>query len=413
MCPCSLFRNDGPADPSPSAREAREPARRRGRARGRPSAEDARRLDDLEDLLQEKSGRFLGYPTNLRFDYRSLYRFLKYSINNVGDPEVPSSYQLNTKEFEREVLATFAWLTHARLGSVWGYVTNGGTEGNLHALFLARELHPDGVVFYSEDSHYSAPKAIHLLRLAAVRVRSHPDGRIDLDDLRRQLEGRRSCVPILWANVGTTMKGAVDDVPAMRRLTEELGFPRAYLHADAALSGLVLPFVDDAPPWDFRAGADSIAISGHKMIGSPIPCGVVLARREHVERLGQSIEYVATRDTTLPGSRNGITPLFLWHALRTLGRRGLRRRVRRGLALADYFIARLGERGRRAWRHPGSLTVVFDRPAAAIADAWQLAVQGDLAHVVTVPHVRREQLDRLVQALVADVPPSTRSVEAG
>ena len=42
---------------------------------------------------------------------------------------------------------------------------------------------------------------------------------------------------------------------------------------------MILPFVDDPPPWNFAAGIDSIAISGHKMIGSPLPCGVALARK--------------------------------------------------------------------------------------------------------------------------------------
>jgi len=40
---------------------------------------------------------------------------------------------------------------------------------------------------------------------------------------------------------------------------------------------MILPFVPHPQPWDFRAGIDSISISGHKMIGAPLPCGVVLA----------------------------------------------------------------------------------------------------------------------------------------
>ena len=39
-------------------------------------------------------------------------------------------------------------------------------------------------------------------------------------------------------------------------------------------------FLEPRPAWDFEDGADSIAISGHKFIGAPIPCGTVLARRK-------------------------------------------------------------------------------------------------------------------------------------
>ena len=63
------------------------------------------------------------------------------------------------------------------------------------------------------------------------------------------------------------------------------------------------------------------------MIGSPIPCGVVIAKRANVDRIARSVDYIGTLDTTLSGSRNAITPLFLWYALRTVGRDGFERRI--------------------------------------------------------------------------------------
>ena len=33
----------------------------------------------------------------------------------------------------------------------WGYCTNGGTEGNMYGLFLAREIYPKGIVYYFKD----------------------------------------------------------------------------------------------------------------------------------------------------------------------------------------------------------------------------------------------------------------------
>ena len=79
--------------------------------------------------------------------------------------------------------------------------------------------------------------------------------------------------PVVFvANIGTTMKGAVDDVAKVRAILDDLAITQSYLHADAALSGMILPFVEEPQPFGF----DSVAISGHKMIGSPIPCGVAL-----------------------------------------------------------------------------------------------------------------------------------------
>ncbi len=366
----------------------------------RLAEEDARRLQDFGDMLLEEARNFVGYPCNGRFDYSELFRFLAFPINNVGDPFVPSNFHLNTHEFECEVLETFRELTHGSPDDVWGYVTNGGTEGNMYGIFLGRELFPEGLVYYSEDTHYSVNKILRCLHVRNIMIKSCPDGRIDLEDLRETIRIHRDVPPIVFANVGTTMKGAVDDIAGIRQIFDDLAIQSHYIHADAALSGLILPFVDEPEPWDFDAGVDSISISGHKMIGSPIPCGVALARKANVDRIARQIEYVGTLDTTLSGSRNAITPLFLWYALRTVGLDGIRQMVAECFQVADYAVERLCQAGRNAWRHKNSITVAFDRPGMDVVSRWQLAVYGETAHLITMPHVTREQIDRFVADLV-------------
>ncbi len=368
----------------------------------RLSADDQRRLDGLYETLQREADCFLGYPCNRLFDYGPLYRFLSFPINNCGDPFVPSNFHLNSHPFEREVLEVFRELTHAPADSFWGYVTSGGSEGNMYGIFLGRELYPDGVVYYSEDTHYSVNKILRCLHIRNIMIKSDPDGRIDLEDLRETIKIHRDVPPIVFANVGTTMKGAVDDIAGIRQIFQDLAIQRSYIHADAALSGMILPFVDDPQPWDFRAQVESIAISGHKMIGSPLPCGVALADRANVDRIARKIEYVGTLDTTLLGSRNAISPLFLWYAFRTIGLDGFRRRVQECFETADYAIEQLGQIGRCAWRHRNSITVVFPRPSASTISRWQLAVQRDAAHLIAMPHVTRQHIDRLVEDVAAD-----------
>ncbi|MBN1589487.1 MAG: histidine decarboxylase [Pirellulales bacterium] len=360
------------------------------------SREDQKRLDDLYEMIQHEADFFIGYPCNATFDYSPLFGFLSHPINNVGDPYVPSNFHLNTHSFEREVLDVFQKLTHIPEEDAWGYVSCGGTEGNMYGIFLGRELFPEGLVYYSEDTHYSVNKILRCLHVRNIMIKSDPDGRIDLEDLRETIRIHRDVPPIIFANVGTTMKGAVDDLVGIRQILDELAIHQSYIHADAALSGMILPFVDDPQPWDFDAGLDSISISGHKMIGAPIPCGVVLAKKTHVDRIARSIEYVGTMDTTILGSRNAIAPLFLWYAFHTIGLEGYRQRVQYCFEIAEYAIEQLIRIGCRAWRHPNSVTVVFDRPCDAVISRWQLAVQNDIAHVITMPHVTRQQIDRLV-----------------
>jgi len=299
------------------------------------------------------------------------------------------------------VLEWFAQLTHAPEEDWWGYVTNGGTEGNLYGLYLARELHPNAMVYFSQDTHYSVSKNLRLLRMPHIMIRSLPSGVIDYEDLLETLRIHRDVPPIIFANIGTTMREGVDDVIRIQSILEQLAIPESYIHADAALSGMTLPFIEGAPQFGFSAGIQSLSISGHKLIGAPVPCGVVLALKLNVDRIARSIEYVGTLDTTITGSRNAITPLMLWYAIRSGGIEGFRKTVNRCLSRAEYAVNRLNEIGIKAWRNPHAITVVFPKPASAILDKWQLAVQGDFAHIMVMPHVTREKIDQLTGDIIS------------
>ncbi len=376
-------------------------ARKSGTATGRLSTQDASRISALVRDLEIKSRHFLGYPCNLAFDYSALLPLLRYPINNIGDPYHDSSFLLNTHDFEREVLEIFQTMLHAPMDGTWGYVTNGGTEGNMYGIYLARELLPTGVVYYSEDTHYSVAKILRLLTARNIMIRSQPNGEIDYHDLRETLRIHRDAPPIIFANIGTTMKGAVDSIQTIKGILRELAIPNCYIHADAALSGMVLPFLEDAPAFDFMAGIDSISISGHKMVGSPIPCGVVLAKNSHVDRVKRAVEYIGTLDTTLSGSRSGLTPLFLWYALKSKGLDGYASLVRECEELAKYAERTLVAAGVAAWRNPYSLTVVFPRPPESVALRWQLAQHESIAHIIVMPHVTKAHIDEFVKDLVA------------
>lgn len=353
-------------------------------------------LDRFQEYLEEVAAKEIGYPVAFDFDYSALEPFLSFSLNNAGDPFMPMTYLLNSHEFEREVVSFYAQLARAPKDQWWGYVTNGSTESNLYGLFLGRELLPDGIAYFSQDSHYSVGKNLHFLNMRHIMIRSRPNGEMDYDDLRETLKIRRDAPPIIFANIGTTMKEARDDIGQIRDILDELAIENRYIHCDAALSGGYAAFLDPVPAWDFEDGADSIAISGHKFLGSPIPCGIVLARRGHVERIGRSVAYIGSVDTTISGSRNGFTPLILWYAIRSLGIEGMKQRLASSLATAAYAEEQLNSAGIEAWRNPQALTVVFPVPPAEVREKWQLASAGGQSHLICMPHVSRQQVDELV-----------------
>lgn len=81
----------------------------------------------------------------------------------------------------------------------------------------------------------------------------------------------------------------------------------------------------------FKKPIGSVSVSGHKFVGAPVPCGVVITRKEYVEALSSDVEYLNSRDATIMGSRNGHAPLYLWYTLTKKGYEGMRKDVEKCL----------------------------------------------------------------------------------
>ena len=286
-------------------------------------------LKAYDNLLKSRSSVHFGYPYNLMYNHEELYQFMKYSINNLGDPFIPSNYGVHSRQFECSVIDFFADLWNIDAGDYWGYVTTCGTEGNLHGILLARECHPDGILYSSKETHYSIFKAARYYRMDAKAIPTLPMGEIDYDILAAEIDKNRDRPVIINVNIGTTVKGAVDNLDRILRILNNLNIPRErfHIHCDGALFAMMMPFVDFAPEISFRKPIDSIAVSGHKMLGCPMPCGVTIARKEHVKKVEQRIDYLNSVDTTIMGSRNGQAALYLWYSLRKKGVNGIKRDV--------------------------------------------------------------------------------------
>lgn len=367
------------------------------------SAISENRLDRFWRYCLENQYFNIGYPESADFDYASLYRFFDFSLNNCGDWESPSNYALNSFEFEKEVMSYFAGLFQIPFQDSWGYVTNGGTEGNMFGCYVARELFPNATLYYSEQTHYSVLKIVRLLRIKSCVVDSLENGEIDYDDLIRKVENNGDKNPIIFANIGTTMFGATDNIRIIQQRLQDIGIKRQdyYLHADAALSGMILPFVDSPQPFSFADGIDSISVSGHKMIGSPMPCGIVVAKRRNVSRIAVDIDYIAARDQTISGSRNGHSVLIMWAAIRNHSFLQWQQRIQHCLKMAQYAVERFQAAGVEAWRNPNSITVVFPCPSKKIWKKYGLAVSGSSAHLITTGHHKdSRKIDALIEEMV-------------
>ena len=337
----------------------------------------------------------IGYPVNLDYDYSALSGFLNYSINNVGDPFIESNYKVSSHKFEREILKYFGRLYKIKSSELWGYITNGGTEGNMYGIYIGREIHPKGTLYFSDNSHYSIEKIAHILRMKYKKVPSSPDGSIDLEKLEKILKRTRS-TPIFSLNIGTTMKGATDDVDGLCKVLRRLKIKDYYIHCDAALFGAMHPFLKGSPTLSFEQPIGSLAISGHKFIGSPIPCGIVLTRKEYVKKVSSSIEYISGVDDTITGSRNGLTPMMIWYTLQTKGSKGFKKDAESCIENAKYMQSEMLKIPWPTCLNKFSNIVYFKKPRKEVIKKWVLATQEDFSHVVVMQTVSKKKIDRFV-----------------
>jgi histidine decarboxylase len=305
---------------------------------------------------------------------------LDFNCNNLGDPFRPGVYGVNTFDAEREVIDRAAELFNAPKKH-WGYVTNSGSEGNAVGVFAGLTRYPNAVVYSSDAVHYSVDKACRYARAPHVKLPSRK-GKLSLAAFAEAMHNRKyPAVVVLTA--GTVLEGAADDV---------MGAREAYIHVDAALFGMLTPWLAmPTPVYDFRRPIDSLSFSGHKMLGTPLTCGVFLARERPA---APYIEYVDSVDSTFGGSRAGILPLLLKLAFE--GEADFPATCAECIRVAAYAE----ERVPGAWRSgPWSNVVVLPKPPEKVVRKWQLAVKGELSHTVCMPHVSTRLIDDFAQDL--------------
>jgi len=344
--------------------------------------------------LNELASYQAGYCYNYNYDVEELLPFFKFTINNLGDPFVPSLHKVDSRDFEIEVLEFFAELYKAT--NWWGYVTAGGTEGNLYAMALAREVFPEAILYASTAAHYSISKAAHLYRMNLESIKTDTHQEMDYNDLYEKLNPKLPV--IINCTIGTTFTGAIDQVDRVLDILKLKGIDQFYLHCDGALSGMYTPYLN-SELMTFEKPISSICISGHKFIGSPFPCGVVIARQELAQKFSREIEYIGSKDATILGSRNGHSALLLWYAIQKRGHL-FADEVKSNLHKANYLAKQLKKHQIHCQLNPYSSIVVFPKPAQNIIDRWQLTIEADKAHFAVMQQHDQGIIDHFIREYI-------------
>ena len=263
-----------------------------------------------------------------------------------------------------------------------GSLCGGGSMANLMALAMAREaLLPAnesgaqaGVTYASSEAHMSIPKAIALLGLGRLNLRSiavDANYRMNVDALRAQIGadlglGRRPLAVV--ATAGTVNTGAIDPLRSIAAVCREFGL---WLHVDGAYGALAALAVPER--FDGLAEADSVSLDPHKWLYQPLDCGMLLykdaaaARRafsfsgDYAKSLAtDSLESFAFFDESLELSRR-FRALKLWLSLRYHGLGAFRAAIRADLEHARQLQAAIAAADALQLMAPHELSAVCFR----------------------------------------------------
>lgn len=320
----------------------------------------------VESSLYNGHPRFFGYITAGAAPLGILADLLASAVNpNVGG----WSLSPMASEIEDQAVRWIAELVGFPTEGD-GVLVSGGNVANMLGFWAGRaakagwDVRSSGMraadartlrVYGSAGTHTWIQKAADLSGLGHESIRwieTDEHDRMRLDALRAAIDadldaGDRPFMVV--GTAGSVSTGAVDPLPALRELCDELDL---WLHVDGAYGA----FAAAAPnaPDDLRALSlgDSVALDPHKWMYAPMEAGCTLVRdpaalltafsyRPDYYHFQQEAKNFFERG--IQNSR-GFRALKVWLLLRQVGRSGYARMISEDIELARRFFEIAGER---------------------------------------------------------------------
>ncbi len=252
---------------------------------------------------------------------------LQHTLNNLGDPFLGKGTHLDTFKYERKLVRLMSNYLHLDSSSdAWGYYTSGSSISNLQAMYIAKnKLGDNTILITSEDAHNSITKAANITGIKEIiLLKTNQKGEIDLHDFYNKLSQNKNKRITFFFTSGTVSKGAYDDVFQLVEIIKSFHIEDYYIHLDAALGGLITPFLKDKKYHylDFSIPEiNSITVSFHKRLGIPIPGSIFLLNKSKYDpyKNAKYVEDYSSFDITIPGSRDGFSPLVSYLKLIKVG----------------------------------------------------------------------------------------------
>jgi glutamate/tyrosine decarboxylase-like PLP-dependent enzyme len=339
-----------------------------------------KRIDEaLESTIDFQNSKYLGYPVSRLDDnvFNTSGPFLKESPllksfianpNNIGCHTLGKSEIAfkGSQELEKEVIKVLAVdIFNAEEESYDGYIATGGTEANIQALWIYRNLYKNQynaslnemVILSSEDTHYSVHKGSNLLSVENVSIPVDFNSREiivdELDKIVADLISKGKKYFMVISNMATTMFGSVDNPDLYAKILTKHKI-HYKIHVDGAFGGFIYPISNRQSTINFEnPHVSSITIDAHKMLQAPYGTGVFLCRKGLIENvLTKEAQYVDGMDLTLVGSRSGANAIAVWMILFSYGYYGWFEKINTLLLRTDWFCQQLDQLNIEYYRNP-------------------------------------------------------------
>jgi tyrosine decarboxylase / aspartate 1-decarboxylase len=339
-----------------------------------------KRIDEaLASTIDFQNSKYLGYPVS-RLDenvFNTSGAFLNDSPllksyianpNNIGCHTTGKSEAAfkGSQELEKEVIKVLAVdIFKAEENEYDGYIATGGTEANIQALWIYRNLFKKNfdanlnemVILSSEDTHYSVYKGSNLLSVDAVSIPVDFNSREiipeELDVIIENLVSKGKKYFMVISNMATTMFGSVDNptIYAEILLKHNVEYK---IHVDGAFGGFIYPISNRKSTINFEnPHVSSITIDAHKMLQAPYGTGVFLCRKGLIENvLTKEAQYVDGMDLTMVGSRSGANAIAVWMILFSYGYYGWFEKINTLLLRTEWFCKQLNNLNIEYFRDP-------------------------------------------------------------
>ena len=325
--------------------------------------------------------------------------YLKFLDVNLGDPGLfPGSKEMETKliEFTSKLFHT------PKTAS--GISVSGGTEGNITAVWIAKQITGGKELIIPKHAHFSFQKIASLMNIKLVPVDLTSEYTIDINSIRKYINSNTAAIVGV---AGSTDLGVIDPISELSEICLE---EQIFLHIDAAFGGFVIPFLENHSSFDFSLpGVSSLSVDFHKMGYSAIPLGIFFIRdKKWLDEISVESTCISIkRQSGLLGTRSAGPIAAAYAVTQYLGYEGYKKVVEQCMETTRYAEEKINSIGLSLIREPvlNILGVKLRKPSKVIEllskKGWKV---GDMRHlsgirIVVMPHVTKKVIDEFIPVL--------------